>query len=210
MVIILLISNVIIISAITGSIGNSKMILYPEVDGKSITKIEKSILTKNLNDGAVNVTLKIAEDGGDFLELIDEKFVLEAGEEKKAKFFVLVKKEGKYNGKINVFFDDLEGDSPGVVLTSTIIVVAKKAGDYSEEDNKEVNENNNTDEGKGVSVITGGAVYSDNKKSISGKDILIGSSIMLLLVLGALLFFMIKKNSVKKSGGINGKKRKKK
>ena len=43
-----------------------------------------------------NITLKIAEDSDDFLELIDNEFVLGAGEEKKARFLVLIKKEGKY------------------------------------------------------------------------------------------------------------------
>ncbi len=212
-VIFLLISNVVIISAITGSIGNSRMILYPEFDGRTTTSIEKSILVKNVNDVPINITLKIAEDSDDFLELIDSEFVLGAGEEKKARFLVLIKKEGRYNGKINVFFTEAEGKGPGVVLTSSISAITKKAGETNGEDNADDNtnpENNTSIDEDGVGVNIGGAVIKDKeKKPLTMPQILIGSSLVLIIILLILLFFVLKKKSRKNKGKLNGKKRKK-
>ena len=36
-------------SAITGSIGNARMVLRPEVEEGKVTTIEKSVLVKNVN-----------------------------------------------------------------------------------------------------------------------------------------------------------------
>ncbi len=204
-VIFLLISNVMIISAITGSIGNSRMILYPEFNGKTATSIEKSILVKNVNNASINITLKIAEDSDDFLELIDNEFVLGAGEEKKARFLVLIKKEGKYNGKINVFFTSAEGKGPGVVLTSSISAITTKAGDTNLEDDTNP-ENDTSSNGDGVGVNIGGGIIKDEeKKPLTASQILIGSSLILVIILLILLFFVLKKKRK-----LNGKKRNRK
>jgi len=132
---IIILINVTFISALTGSMGNAKMILRPEVNGFTTTTIEKSILTNNVNDIPINITLEIGE-GEDFLELIDEEYTLNPGENRKAEFLVKVRKEGTYNGKINVFFSPIEGKEPGVVLSSTIIVIAKKDQGYEEIDDE--------------------------------------------------------------------------
>ena len=42
--------NSINVSAITGSMGNARMVLYPEVTNEETTTIEKTILVKNVND----------------------------------------------------------------------------------------------------------------------------------------------------------------
>ena len=135
--------NVLPVSAITGSIGNAKMILYPEINGWTTTTIEKTILVKNTNNVSVNISLKLDENSSKFLEIIDKEFILEANTEKKARFEIKVKKEGEYRGKINVFFTPIEGKEAGVVLPSTIIVIAKKnqgesAVDESTDENEEV------------------------------------------------------------------------
>lgn len=201
-----------IISAITGSIGNSRMILYPEFDGKTATSIEKSILVKNVNNASINITLKIAEDSDDFLELIDNEFVLGAGEEKKARFLVLIKKEGKYNGKINVFFTETEGKGPGVVLTSSISAITTKAGETNGKDNADDNanpENNTSSDEDGVGINIGGAVIKDEeKKPLTMPQILIWSSLVLLIISIVLLVAAIKKQKERKKRKLNGKKRK--
>ncbi len=208
-VIFLLISNVMIISAITGSIGNSRMILYPEFNGKTATSIEKSILVKNVNNASINITLKIAEDSDDFLELIDNEFVLGAGEEKKARFLVLIKKEGKYNGKINVFFTSAEGKGPGVVLTSSISAITTKAGDTNLEDDTNPENDTSIDENPGVGISIGGAVIKDKeKKPLTMPQILIWGSLVLLIISIVLLVAAIKKQKERKKRKLNGKKRK--
>ena len=65
-IIILMLSFVSSVYAITGSIGNARMILRPEI-GDSI---EKSILVKNVNDIAVDIELSIT---GDLVEDIKIK-----------------------------------------------------------------------------------------------------------------------------------------
>src|SRR3989344_919292 len=69
-------------SAITGAMGNAKMVLYPEVNGFTYTKIEKSILTKNVNDVPINISLQVDNETAKFIELIDETFILEPHTEK--------------------------------------------------------------------------------------------------------------------------------
>jgi len=217
---VIILINITFVSAITGSMGNAKMILYPEVNGFTTTIIEKSILTKNVNDIPINVTLQVDEAGKEFLELIDESFTLPAGEEKKAEFLVKVRKEGTYNGKINVFFSPFEGKEPGVVLSSNIIVIAKKDQNYEEIDEGSEDVEDIDDE-EGVSVSFGGTppenLDSDSESSISLKGIMFGMSFILIVVLGGLIHLMVtrlngknKKRRVKKSGGNKKVKRKKK
>src|SRR3989344_8322767 len=102
-----------VVKAITGSMGNARMVLYPEVDGEREVVIEKTILVKNVNDAPINITLVVDEDATDFIKVIDDYFILQSDEEKNAKFEVRVKKEGVYIGKVNVFFKPLEGKEPG-------------------------------------------------------------------------------------------------
>src|SRR3989338_4464160 len=118
--IVVLLISIVSVSAITGSIGNAKMILsktlYPELgtlDGKKTVTIEKSILVKNVNDVPVNVTLEADADG--------EKFINNGfPDEKKAVFQIRIKKKGYYEGKINFFLKPLKKNQPGIVLTSTV------------------------------------------------------------------------------------------
>ena len=181
--------NSVLISAITGSMGNAKMILYPEVNGWFTTTIEKTILTKNVNDVPIKIRLERDLEAIKFIELIDEGYILEPGTEKKAQFLVKVKKEGRYEGRINVFFSAVEGKEAGVVLSSQIIVIAKKAQDY-----EEINE----EEQEGVS-LTGAITEQEDKEAPSGTLFLSISSGFLLLVLGYLILLMIKnKKKVKK------------
>lgn len=139
-VFLIILANSILLSAITGSMGNAKMVLYPEVNGWTNTVIEKSILVKNVNSMPINITLELDENASKFIELIDKSFILESGEEKKAQFEIRVKKEGKYEGRINVFFRPTEGKESGVVLSSTVIVITKKDNGYEETEEETLEE----------------------------------------------------------------------
>jgi len=225
MIAIILLVNIAFISAIGGSMGNAKMILRPEVNGFTTTTIEKSILTRNTNDIPINIRLEIGE-GEDFLELLDEEYTLEPGEEKDAEFLINVRKEGTYNGKINVFFAPIEGKEPGVVLASTIIVIAKKDQGYEEIEEDETEESNEEIEDEdGVSVSFGGNApenpnsQSESSISFSLKGVMLGISLILVVVLVGLSYVMVKKvnkktkrkkRRVKKSGGKKKIRRKKK
>ena len=151
-----------------------------------------------------------------FLELIDENFILSPGENKKAKFLVKVRKEGTYKGRINVFFSPIDSKEPGVVLSSTIVVIAKKDQGYKETEKPETN-NKNAEDNKSVNVFGGNPVSnSENKEgkiSSLQKGLLSGISFILIVVIVGLSYFMIKKANrkkrrVKKSGGIRKRKKK--
>jgi hypothetical protein len=193
LVISVLLINCAFVSAITGSMGNAKMILYPEVNGWTTKTIDKTILVKNVNDVAINIKLQIDIEGEKFLELLDEEFVLEPGEEKKAGFLVKVRKEGRYDGKINVFFSPIE-EGAGVVLSSSVIVIAAKDQDYDEfEEEGEVDE----DDGE-IAPITGNVV--DGEKKNTGLIFLGISSLVLLVILVILMGVVSGKN---KSAEVN-------
>ncbi len=217
-VVLLILMNSVFVSAITGSIGNARMILSEtlnpelgELDGKTTVTIEKSILVRNVNDIPVNVTLKVDPDGGEFIEIIDDNFILEAADngviEKKARFNVNIKDEGSYEGKINVFFAPIGLDEPGVVLSSTIIVNANPGKDYTDD-------GGNDDEDS--TPIAGWATNEGLNKGAIALGI---STLILIILLGVLVYVQQKKvsareslipDAVKKETKINVKKSKEK
>ncbi len=184
----LLILNSVLVSAIEGRIGNGRMVLYPEVNGWTTTKIEKSILVKNVNNVSVNISLKIDENSSKFIEIIDKEFILESNTEKKAQFIIKVKKEGRYEGKINIFFTPIEGKEAGVVLPSAIIVIAKKDQGYTETKDESDNENSDSN-----APLTG-AVTGNLKIS----PVIIFSFVSTFILLVVLIFLIYSLNSKKK------------
>ena len=74
-----------IISALTGSIGNAKIII--QTQGNVPQTVEKTILVKNINSIPVEITLSLDEDAEEFIELIDENFILQPNENKSARYF---------------------------------------------------------------------------------------------------------------------------
>src|SRR3989338_9445702 len=196
-------------SAITGAMGNAKMVLYPEVNGFTYTKIEKSILTKNVNDVPINISLQVDNETAKFIELIDETFILEPHTEKKAEFIVKVKDEGTYKGKIAVFFSPVDGDKKaGVALSSEIVVIAKK-----DQGSSGTNEDNIRDEEEQNTDTTTGDIVADSE---SGKKspaltlgLLAGSVFVLLLILVALIIVLKKgKKGGKRRNKVNGRRKK--
>ena len=192
-VFLLVLANSIFLSAITGSIGNAKMVLYPEVNGWTNTVIEKSIAVNNVNDVPINITLELNENATKFIELIDKSFILEPGEERKAQFEVKVRKEGKYEGRINVFFRPVEGKESGVVLSSTIVVIASKEKGYEENPDEENPDEENTETNQTTTEL-------DNENNNTNKGVIFFSisTIVLLVVLAALLYISGKKRNKNK------------
>ena len=202
-----LLVNSTMISAITGSMGNARMVLYPQVDGSKEVKIEKTILVKNVNDVPINITLVIDSETEKFIQLADKSFIMEPNTEKKARFTVKVKNEGSYEGKINVFFKPVEGKDAGVVLSSTVIVIAKK--NQATQDTTDDTSSDTSDETDGTdnSGITGNVVGGSNGKKLSmGVIFLIITTALLLIVLVALIVIAPKKLKLSKTSNGRGKK----
>lgn len=114
-------------SAITGTIGNARMILRLE-QGE---EIERYILVRNVNNISVNIELFASGDLEDKINIKDESFVLESGEEKKAYFTIKPTEIGTTESRVHVRFEPVEGKD-GVGLVSTIIVITSENKEYNE------------------------------------------------------------------------------
>lgn len=106
------------INAITGSIGNARILINADV-GDSI---EKYILVRNINNVEVNIQLSASGDLSEDIDILDKEFILAPGEEKKVYFTIDIKEEGTTESYIDVEFIPLTGESVG--LKSTITVIA--------------------------------------------------------------------------------------
>ena len=190
------------VTAITGSIGNARMVLYPEVGFLGIT-IEKSILVKNVNDVPINITLEAADDIEDITTIIDKNFILEAGEEKDAVFKITLRKAGDYEGRINVYFKELEGSKAGVALSSTIIIKATKKGLWDDPDVENGDENEEP-----INLFGANSTIINSIRNSPLKSLLIISTLVLIIAL-IILFVLIKKNNnINKKGDVKVNKRK--
>ena len=118
--VVLLLSFVSSVDAITGSIGNAKMILRPDVG----EEVRRSILVKNVNDVALDVEMTATGDLENNIKIEKSEFRLEAGDEYKSYFTIEAKNPGTFENKINVKFSPVDGGD-GVGLISTVIVIAE-------------------------------------------------------------------------------------
>jgi hypothetical protein len=180
--VLMLLFSVSLVSAITGSMGNARMILNAEVGDE----IEKYILVKNVNDVDLNIELFPSGDLADSITILDNNFTITPGNEKKAKFLIDVTKAGTTETTINVKFSPVDGGN-GVGLMSTVIV---KAGGESESGDDSVVDDV-------LSGITGGVVgVKDNVGVI--VVVLMGLLLVLLIVV---YIYMLKKTKQKKEVG---------
>ena len=105
------------VSAITGSIGNGRII----VDANIGDTIIKYVLVKNINNEPVRINISVSGDLEDQTNIMDEEFTLEAGEQKKVYFIMEPIEEGNTETRINVRFSPME-EGNGVGLSATITV----------------------------------------------------------------------------------------
>ncbi len=181
--VIIIISLISSVFAITGSIGNARMILR----AKTGDVIEKSILVRNINDQAVDIEIFSSGDLANYTTIIDKKFRLEPGEEKNAKFEIKVAKEGTTETKINVQFTPTAGKD-GIGLSSTVIIIAEQ-GNGNNIFNPNNGENiNNTQN----STITGKVTNPNPALSLTTIAVVIMIVLFIFLVL---LLIFLKKGS---------------
>ncbi len=177
------------VSAITGSIGNARMILRAETGDV----IDKYILVKNVNNVSVDVNLSASGDLAEYIDILDNYFRIEPGNEKKAQFKVSVEKVGTTEGTINVKFTPIDGKN-GVGLMSTVIVIAEKGSLWNwgnSDDNEENVDVNN-------SVVSGGVVGVSDGVNFAVVFLVVVISILLILII--IFLVMLKKEKVRKVG----------
>jgi len=183
----LILSMTLLASAITGKIGNARVVLYPIVESGG-TSIDRTILVINDNDVEVNVSLQIGENSS-LIEIIDKNFVLQPGEQTEARFKINLKKAGDYEQRINVLFAPFSGKGAGVALSSTIIIHAT-----GESDNSDIVDNADNGESVTGDAVSLGDFVSDEKN----KWLIIASvSTLILLSLLIVLLFLSRKNKAK-------------
>ena len=119
------------VSATIVSIGNARMVLYPNISSGEPTVIEKSIQVINVNNYSVNVTLKPDESLENYTTILDNAFILEPDESVQARFNLTFDQPGRYDGRIFVDFlptiSTMEGENStqAVGIASRIIVIAR-------------------------------------------------------------------------------------
>jgi len=201
LLIVSLISNV---SAITASIGSARMILYPST-GESV---ERSILVKNVNDVPVSINISVTGDLANYVKLNENNFRLEAGEERKVYFTIKADKEGQTETKINIGFNPEVGRGVGLFATIIVIATGNDVSSDDSNDNANTNSATNTDNGttnpsyNGVTfgsrggTIGSGPSNSNGKLNISPLTILMISTGVLIIILIILIIIAGRKKSV--------------
>ena len=170
-------------SAITGSIGNARMVIH----SKTGEQVEKYILVKNVNDVPVNILIEKDGNLSRYIRLKETNFSLAAGEEKKVEFVIGIADVGTTEGKLNIKFSAV-GQKNGVGLSSNIIVVAEEGTVLEWEEDTE------------TSLLED--VVDNSIKDSNGNYnmIMIAALITVVLALVLLiLMFILKKRKKKKS-----------
>ena len=187
--------------AITGSIGNAKMILSVDVGDT----VERSILVKNVNNVSVNVSVSATGDLEKEIIILDKEFALESGDEKKAWFKVKLNKEGTYNNKINVKFIPSDINGSGVGLASNVII---KVGDtIADSEDDEAVEDIDDNENKTSLILISGKAIAEKFKNI---NILYASAGLLTFILVIVFIWLVaaynKIQNKAKAGAIDNQK----
>ena len=178
------------VSAVTGKIGNARVVLYPEINGK--TTIDRTIQVINDNDFPVNINISESDEYKGIIQVEDKGFTLQAGEQKDAKFKIVLTKTGNYDGNVIVYFKK-EGDKQGVALASRIIIHATGKGQDGVYDNNSVKDS----DVKGTS-ISGNSVKASLGK-ISPVFIILGITTLICIIV---LIYLIDIKSKMKNEGV--------
>jgi hypothetical protein len=193
------------VSAITGRLGNSRMVLRLDVGEEA----RRNLLIENVNDVPLTIELVASGDLAGNVEFEENSFTLQPGEEKKAYFTISTKEPGTTETKLNVMFKPPQGT--GVGLSANVIVIAE--GDAIGENPDETNTDTSgeqttgeTDQGdnSGFNFNPSGQNVNVGGKSSSLKftpiTILTFSTVALIVVFLILIIYSGKLNRKKGSG----------
>ena len=173
--------------AITGSMGNSRMVLRLS-PGETV---EKYILVKNVNNESIVISLSVSGNLSEYVNIRDNNFTLQPGEDKKAYFTIKAAKSGTTETKILVKFSPIVKGS-AVGLASTIIVITGEVSAASDNTNEQ---NSSNSSGFSFNPKAGtGSVAEESKSNFSISPIMLLpiSTIVLAAVLIALSIYLRK------------------
>lgn len=186
----LILISLALVSAITGSIGNARMILQV-TPGQTI---QKSILVKNVNTVPLQISLFASGDLENYTTIKDANFTLQPGDEKNAQFTIKAVKEGTFTTKINVEFSSTTEKS-GVGLSSQVILIAsgKNMGNDNGDVSTNTQNNNSTNSIKQTASDLTNAI-----KNINPAVLIFALSVVILVLLLIVLLIILAKNKRKK------------
>jgi hypothetical protein len=118
-ILLLVLLSLSLVAAITGTIGNARMVLRAQTGDT----LEKTILVRNTNNESINIEMFPSGDLENFTKITNPNFTLPAGESKDVSFSIKINQEGTTETKINIKFSSTTG-AGGVGLSSTIVVMA--------------------------------------------------------------------------------------
>jgi len=173
---------------ITGSIGNSRMILRLNTGDQ----IEKSVRVINVNDVSVEINISVTGDLQQDITLKDESFILGPGEEKKAYFTIDVKESGTTETSINVQFSPVDGKN-GVGLSSTVIVIANGTSQTSQTGGEK--EGNSTTMFNVFNVFN---LFNSDEKDSMNPGMIVVILLFILLILMVVFLFVLRVTKPKK------------
>ena len=124
--------------ALSATLGNSRMILRPEITPGQETKVERSIFLKNANEFPVVVVLSVDEKYSKIISFPKKEYALDNNAEIDAPFTITLKEEGYYDIKIYVLFkpNDLAVKDSPVGLTASVVVITTGYTGTGEEGNE--------------------------------------------------------------------------
>jgi len=181
-------------SAITGRLGNSRMVLHPDVG----EEVERYLLIQNINDVLLTITLIPSGDLRDEVQLEETSLILQPGDEKKVYFTIKANEVGTTETKINVAFSPESGGA-GVGLTATIIVVASEEGSGEDPGNEGGSEVEGDDDNPGFNFnpSQNAGNNGESETTVSPFNSLLISTIVLIVIFIVLLVYA-KKSKTKK------------
>lgn len=202
-----------IVNSTTGSIGNARAILNYELKAGDSINEERTIRVNNVNDEIIDIKLEVSESIKNIIELIDSEFELAPQQSLDARYNIKIKKEGTYDGTINVFFIP-RGEGTAPILASRLIIIVKGEGDFSDIENDEVDLENlhedNTKDSESSDNVVGsndqpedtGVTFNPtkmaNQQSSNINPFMGFFLILVIIVLGLGIFYKFKKSSNKK------------
>ncbi len=185
------------VSALTGRLGNSRMILRLN-PGETA---ERYLTVENVNDVSIKINLSSSGDLADNLKIRDNDLSLAPGETKKAYFTIKSDEEGTTETKINVMYTPPEGS--GIGLSATIIVIASGESTDSSTDNSGTDEPADVNSGFSFNIGKNQPENADSNSSFklnfSPLVYLLASSIFLIIIFIILVVYANKVKSKKRA-----------
>ncbi|MEK6854651.1 MAG: hypothetical protein AABX73_00325 [Nanoarchaeota archaeon] len=175
------------VSAITATLGNSRMVLRLSPN----EEVERYLLVRNTNDVSVDIEILATGDLAETTKIKDKSFSLKPGDEKKAYFTIEPKEAGTTETNLNVKFTPPEGN--GVGLSATIIVVASGPGNEEEQE-----EESQMDEPKvntpGINIKPGQKTTQKDESESSPIKLffILTTTLSVMLIILLLIYYKIK------------------